>query len=112
MNTDALNKVLVALAGILVFAAPLIKAWIQTKLTPQKLAHVTDLAGIAVRAAEKVGEAQGVTSAQQYTVASNFLKDASKRLGFKLTDDECNGFIQAALRQMQSIEQTVAAVAA
>lgn len=112
MNSD-FNKVLAAVLGILVASLPLIKAWVQTKLTPQRLAHVTDLASIAVRAAEKVGEAvPGTTSAAKYAVASNYLSDAAKRLGFKLSPDELNGFIQAALRSMQGIEQTVATVAA
>lgn len=109
---NSLDKVLAALAVLLTAVLPLVKAWVQTKLTPQKLAHVTDLAGIAVRAAEKVGEASGVTSAQQYAIASKYLLDTASRLGLKLTPDEVNGFIQAALRQMKAIEGTVAAVAA
>ena len=106
-----LDKVLGALGALLVAVYPLVKAWVATKLTPQRLAHVTDLASIAVRAAEKVGEAiPGTTSAAKYAVASNYLSDAAKRLGFKLSADELNGFIQASLRQMQAIEQTVATV--
>lgn len=100
MNLTNLDKVLGAVAALLVYITPFVKAYIQTKFTPQKLAHVTDLAGIAVRAAEQAGMSNGIKVA----FASRYLKDAAKRLGFKLTDEEVRGFIEAAVDALKKAE--------
>lgn len=99
------SNLLAALAALLVTLIPLIRAWVQTKLTPQRLANVAQLAHVAVSAAEKLGEAnEALSNDEKYAVAEAFLNNAAKKLGIKLTVDELNGYIHAALREMQQVE--------
>lgn len=96
-----MNQLLIALAGLVVAATPVVVAFLKAKLGPQKLGAIAQLAGEAVLASEKIGQAEGVSSADQYKAAEAFLIAAAKRVGVRLSTTEANGFIQSALFQLQ-----------
>ncbi len=96
-----LTAIILAVLGAL---APFVRAWVLTKLTPERLAHVNDIARIAVRAAEKLGDDTSASGQQKLNYASEVLVTGAKRLGIRLSQDEVLAFIHAALREMQQVE--------
>jgi hypothetical protein len=128
VNTDVKQEIVLLAVASLAVLLRYLRAWIQTKLTPERLAHLTDLANMAVRAAEQVGEdtrtpavtagdnpetipdqPAPITSDGKYALASSALQAGAKRMGIKLTDAEVSSYIHAALREMQSVSEAVPA---
>jgi hypothetical protein len=105
----------VQVVGLLIAAAwPIVRAYIKTKLTPERLAHVQDIARIAVRAAEQIGEDYGAlltqgqpegttAGAAKLKFATQAVYAGAKRLGIKLTEPEIDAAIHAALREMNGL---------
>lgn len=88
-------------------------AWVKTHLTPEKLEHVTDLANMAVRAAQRAVPTDVEKPGDwKYALASEALRDGAGRLGLKLTDAEVSSFIHAALGEMEQAKAVVASEAA
>lgn len=114
----------VVLVGALLRLA---QQYVQAKVTPEKLGHITDLARMAVRAAEQVGadskmppppvvstgtepspttgvlpepDPVTLTGADKYQLASEALVAGAKRLGVRLKPAEVTSFIHAALKEM------------
>lgn len=104
--TSAIQEQLVGvLVMVLAAAAPLVRTWVQSKLTPERLAHVVSLARIGVQAAEKLGESMpGTTNEAKLNFAAETVVAGAKRLGLKLTKDEVLAYVHAALREMQQVE--------
>jgi hypothetical protein len=114
---DTQNTLAAIVAAVLAAVWPFVRAWVQAKLTPQRVAHVMDIARIAVRAAEKLGDdlaAAGVTaatSASKLNYAADVVVSGAKRLGVKLTQDEVLAFVHAALREMEQVDYSALPVA-
>ena len=120
---DALQAQLTAtLAVILVALLKAGQAWLQTKVAPEKLGHVTDLARMAVRAAEQVGAdsqpppapagalptdppapevPEGLVGTDKYAMAADALVTGARRLGIRLKPAEVTAFIHCALKEMR-----------
>lgn len=133
MNAQLTALVTVITGAVLRFAW----VWVQAHITPEKLAHITDLARMAVRAAEQVGDdsqpvplirSDGVTvtpgtnatldtvkgenvpltGEDKYALASDALVAGARRLGIRLKADEVTSFIHAALKEMHDAETLAA----
>lgn len=108
-NTDILG----AIVALIVAAWPLAKVIIQHKVTPDALAHIQDIARLAVRGAEEMSPWLAAVvhdvPAAKLDLASNALTSGAKRLGVKLTTDEVVAFVHAALREMEDISASAAA---
>lgn len=92
---EIITAVVVPLLGAVVMA---VRSFIRTKLTPQRLSTVSQLARVAVDAAEEVGRAiDGVGPAEKFSYAEGVLKQSAKRVGVKLTNQEANAFIHSIL---------------
>lgn len=74
----------------------------KTRLTPERLATVGQLARVAVEAAEEIGRATDASPGDKFTYAENFLTTAAKRVGVKLSNEEANGFIHSVLNGNRS----------
>lgn len=120
-----MNDFLVAVAALIVALLPLVRVYIQHKVTPDQLARVSDIANGAVRAAEEIAQhfkvPEGATpetiqalAPEPWTgfatwgqakedYASSVIIKGAKRLGVKLTDDEVSAFMHAALRKMEQV---------
>jgi hypothetical protein len=92
-----------ALAVLLVALLPLVRSYVQTKVTPEKLSHVPDIARVAVRGAEQLGVGNLATGADKAAFASTVVAEGAKRLGLKLSDDEAAAFVHAAVLEMKQI---------
>ena len=94
-----MNNAVIALVGaFLVGLAPVVRALVLTKLTPERLSHITDISLGAVRAAERLAElVPGTTGQQKLDYASSVIVAGSKRLGIHLTDNEVLAFVHVAL---------------
>lgn len=100
-----MNEDLVAiLAAVLAAVLPLVRAWIQANVTPQRIATVGALAQTVVIAAERLsfGKAGALTGEQKFDYASNALVSASRRLGVRLKPEEASAYIHAALAQLDA----------
>lgn len=108
MEETIIAIVTAVLGGIFTF----VHQWLKTRLTPERLSTVNQLARVAVEAAEEIGRAtDGVTSGEKFRVAENFLIESAKRVGVKLTPSEANGFIHAMLNgQRGEVERQVNAI--
>lgn len=101
---DIQNTVAAIFAAVLAALIPVVRAWVKSYLTPQRLAHVAYFASIAVKAAEKLGQdAPGTTSDAKLAFASEFVVAGAKRLGLTLTQDEVLGYVHGALHDMQTV---------
>lgn len=99
--TEVLIAAVPVIIGLLTYAG---REFLRTKLAPQNLASVSQLAAIAVQAAEQVG-GEGHDKLQ---IATDALLDSAKRVGLKLTAPEASAFIHASLFQMkQALEAPV-----
>lgn len=109
-----MNELLAALGAVVLACVPLIRTYIQHKVTPDQLEKVSDIAGGAVRAAEQIGEKFKGEDPEHWTefatwgqakeaFASEVIAKGAKRLGVKLTDAEVSTFLHAALRKMEQL---------
>lgn len=94
-STQQVLAIIISLLGLL---TPVVRSYVQRNKTG--LAYdIANLATYATAASEKIAAvAPGTTSAQKYQFASQFLSEAAKKLGIKLTQLEVSGFIHAALQ--------------
>lgn len=103
MNTQLIGLVV----AVLVAAVPLVRVVIQHKVTPDQMAHVQDIARVAVRGAEQLGnDLKGLvesSGAAKLSLATSVVVSGAKRLGVKLTADEATAFVTAALREMEAV---------
>lgn len=98
----------VALLGL---GTAFVRQWLQVKLASPKLDTVTDLARLAVAAAEKVGEGMGIKGPEKYAYAEMALTTAAKRVGVKLKTEEVNMLIHSVLAELEGFEVPEVAVA-
>jgi hypothetical protein len=114
--SDTTRVILSIVGATLVSLVPVVRAWVLTKLTPERLSQVQSIARGAVRAAEKLAtdlkDAQGVgvlpagaiswgDAKLQY--AQSVVIAGAKRLGLKLTANEVQAFIHQALAEVDTI---------
>lgn len=100
---------------------PYARAYVVAHITSTRLAHVRDIARIAVRGAEKLGNdlaplaaASGLNvSTGKEQLAAEAIVSGAKRFGLKLTDSEVLVILHEALREMEQLAgpQGVAAAA-
>lgn len=84
------------------------RRFLQARFTPDRLAAVSQLARVAVDAADEIGRAADVTPGDKFTYAEGFLKQAAARVGVKLTNEEANAFIHSVLTgKRNAIEDAV-----
>lgn len=92
---EELVALIAPLVATVILAA---RQYLQARLTPERLAAVSQLARVAVDAADEVSHAaDGIQPGEKFQYAETFLKQASKRVGVKLTNEEANVFIHAVL---------------
>lgn len=92
-----MEELITALAPLVALAVVALRSWIQARVTPERLAAVSQLARVAVDAAEEIGRATDVKPGDKFEYAETFLKQAAQRVGIKLTNEEANAFIHAVL---------------
>ena len=101
-----MNEQIIGIAvAVLAASAPVVRAWVKTKFTSQRLAHVASYAHIAVNAAEELGKLVPAEIANRAEVvanaklnsASEVVASGAKKLGLKLTQDEVLAFVHSAL---------------
>lgn len=101
------------LIPVLIAAAGTARAIIQTKVTPARLEHVQDIARVAVRGAEQLGnDLKGLvesSGAAKLTLASEVVITGAKRLGIRLSPDEATTIVTAALREMEQLAAATSA---
>jgi hypothetical protein len=94
------------LAVVLPALGVLLRAYVQTRWTPERLAHVQDIARGAVRAADEVYKASvsGTASTDKAAWASDVVKAGAARLGVKLSDSEAASIVHSALEEWRALE--------
>lgn len=104
--------ILAAIVPLIASVVVAVRAWLKTTLTPQRLQAVSQLARVAVDAADEVGRAiDTVNGPEKYEYAEKVLMQSAKRVGIKLTSEEANAFIHSVLNGKHSdIEDAVSAV--
>src|SRR5690242_21948351 len=70
------------------FGIAYVQRLVHTKLSPKQLNSVHQIAGVAVQAAEQFGKDHGSTGAQKLLLAEEFVVNAAKNIGLKLSDAE------------------------
>lgn len=107
-----LREQLVTIAVALVSVVyPYARAYVNAHIASTRLAHVRDIARIAVRGAEKLGtdlapvaEAAGVNvSTGKEQLAAEAIVSGAKRFGIKLSDSEVLVILHEALREMEQL---------
>lgn len=104
-----LDAVLLALVPAIAGSAwSLVRVVIQHKVTPDSLGHIQEVARVAVRGAEQLGNdlaewLGGPQGANKLSFAVSVVTSGAKRLGVKLTPDEATAFVTAALREMEQV---------
>ena len=100
-------------AAVLAVAVPVVRAFVLTKLTPSRMAHIADIARGAVRASEKLAEAvPGTAGGAKLDFAAGVVIDGARHLGVKLTTGEVLSFVHAALRELDQVKALAAEGAA
>lgn len=103
-------ELITALIGLITVVTVLLRNYITTKSTPQRLAVIADLArqvvvGVDQDAAGRPPTLGGLdvtlTGEEKYSLAADALTSLAKRLGIKLDEDEVSAFIHAALADIQ-----------
>lgn len=128
-----MNELLAALGALVVACIPLVRKYIQHRITPDQLERVSDIANGAVRAAEEIAQHFKLPSGAGATAddyasaawtafatwgqakeayASEVIAHGAKRLGVKLTPAEVSAFLHAALRKMEQMAAQEAAESA
>lgn len=111
---NGLNAELLAAAPVVIGGlVPVVRAWLKRDFTQPQVAHVTDIARGAVRAAEKLATlVPGTTGAAKLSFASDVVVTGAKRLGIKLTENEVLAFVHAALVELDNVKKAAEAKAA
>lgn len=104
-----MEELIALVAPLVATLIVVVRRWLQARITPERLAAVSQLARVAVDAADEVGRAaDGVSPGEKFNYAESFLKEASQRVGVKLSNQEANAFIHAVLTgQRNAIENAV-----
>lgn len=109
------QAILAVVLPLIAAATPLVRKYIQAHVTPDQLGHVRDIARMAVRAAEQLGNDLNRLDPEEYaaaetwaaakaTYAERVIADGAKRLGVKLSADEVDAFLHSALREMKQLD--------
>lgn len=97
---EFLGTAVVALLGIL--AKPVFE-WAKESGVTESIAKYDYLADIAVRAAEQIyNEEQG---AEKMAYAKNYILDLAKSFGIKLSGEQLEGFIEAAVKRVHDAQK-------
>lgn len=104
-----MEELIAVLAPLVATIIVAVHRWLQARLTPDRLAAVSQLARVAVDAAEEIGNAaDGVSPGEKFAYAETFLRQSARRVGIKLTNEEANAFIHAVLAgKRDAIEDAV-----
>lgn len=96
MDTELIQALLVPVIGYLLVE---LRRFLTTKLTPERLQAVSQLARVAVEASEELGRAADgdFGPGEKYEYAERVLKQSARRVGVKLTNDEAAAFIHSVL---------------
>lgn len=102
------EQIIALIGGVLVAALPIVRSWVKTYLTPARLARVMEIAQLAVRAAEKLGNdlgewTPGDTNAQKLDFAASVVAKGARRLGVRLSKKEVLAFVHTALDEMERV---------
>lgn len=98
------NQLLAALGAVLVALVPLVRAWVQANITPERLRNIESIGRVAVQAAERLGADTGATSTQKLDFAATVVAAGAKRLGLKLSQDEVLAFVHSSLLDLQQVQ--------
>jgi hypothetical protein len=71
MNLNFPDAIATAVGAALVVLIPFLRAWVQTKFSPEKMSHVMDIARVAVQAAEKFASDRGLDGDAKLTMAAD-----------------------------------------
>lgn len=107
------QQILAVIVPVLLAAVPFARAYVKTYLTPERVAHVADIARQAVRGAEQIATAfKGADPMRwagfetwgeaKFDYAAGVVASGAKRLGIKLTEDEVASYVHTYLREMEA----------
>lgn len=109
-----MDQAVALIIAVLAGAYPLVRAFVLAKLTPERIAHVIDIARVAVRATEQIAEkfkgerpedwhAFETWGEAKADYAAEVVAKGARRLGFRLTGDEVLAFVHTALDEMERV---------
>jgi hypothetical protein len=103
-----LELIAAVLAPLIASLVVAVQRWLQARITPERLATVSQLARVATGAAEEIGRATNASPGDKFTYAEGFLKESARRVGIKLSEAEANAFIHSVLEgRRNAIEDAV-----
>lgn len=100
--TDALAVLVVAGLGYLTTLA---RSWVKAHTSPQNFATIASLASQAVVASEELARGTDIPNDVKFSVAADALTASAKRLGIKLSEDEVQSFLNAAVAQVKAVDR-------
>ena len=96
------NILQVALGIVSILVTGILIPWIRTKTTKEKLENALAIADIAVKAAEQIYRESG-----QGVIKKKYVINFIKKSGLKLTDEEINALIEAAVKELNLWQEEI-----
>lgn len=107
VDTSALYEQVIALVTALVaYGIYYARQQLTVRVRPGQLEVLSQLAMVAVKAAEEAGKGKG--GAVKYGIAEQFLSKAASKVHLKVTPEEAHGFIHNALADYRAITDETA----
>jgi hypothetical protein len=94
-------KDIIALAGTILIG--FITAYVNQHFTATQVSNAKQVATIAVTFAEQIANSMGFKGQDKYNSALSKAKDLATKYGVKMTDDQWQGLIEAAVKEMNHI---------
>jgi len=101
--TDLVKLIIVAVGGYLV-------AWLRSKLSQDQIRKAMQIAGIAVKAAEAIGAAQGLDGKAKMQQALNTARTVAAKYGIRFTDEEWQALLEQAVHELKTLGDELHAV--
>jgi len=102
-----LNDILTALVPLVVlligYATTQLQKYLKGKVSGDQFAALAGISATIVEGIEQLDKKSGaLTSEQKYQLAARTLRDAAKKVGVKLSDEEVSAFIHSAVRLVKA----------
>jgi len=103
MDNGIVQIILAVIALLVAVITTILAPWIRAKYSAEKRAEINDYIKATVRAADQILKVSDPTGKFRKEFVLNFIN----RKGFKLTEDELNILIEAAVKELNLIQKRV-----
>ena len=108
MLQDLIFRTLMDLTQLLILVlGGMVIAYLKRRFSLQQLEKAREIAYIAVQAVEMIAKVNGFDSKQKFEKAMAFVKEFAAKHGLKLTDEQWQALIEAAVHQLRVLDEEI-----